>query len=362
MNKPLVKKIRVLLSILLVMSSTAFSQFDNVDFMRSAPADGAKFMQAYLSPWLNAFGAGLGSGWYNTAKPHKLGGFDITAGFNVGMVPSTDEQFDISSIGLSSSLTGTGSASTIAGPDKAGPLMAYKAGSYTITSFNAPPGTAWKWIPVPMAQVGIGLPMGTEIKGRFIPRINIQDGDISLWGVGLVHSIMQYLPGDKLLPFDVSLFGGYTKLEGNLPLNLKPDPSVPQSFTSPYNTSAAFSEQNLNLNISALNISAIASLNLPVVTIYGGLGYTKTNTTMEFSGNFPTPVLVTPALPAVPYAEYNNSGVKTSADFPKLDVDNYSGLRANIGVRLKFAVITFHGDYTYAQYSIVSTGMGISFR
>ena len=87
-------------------------------------------------------------------------------------------------------------------------------------------------MPVPTAQIGIGLPFGTELKVRFIPKISIKDGDISLWGVGLVHSIMQYLPGNKLLPFDVSLFGGYTKLEGNVPLSLKPDLTVIQNYTT----------------------------------------------------------------------------------------------------------------------------------
>jgi hypothetical protein len=70
----------------------------------------------------------------------------------------------------------------------------------------------------------LDLPFGTELKVRFIPKINIKDGNVSLWGVGLLHSIMQYLPGNKLLPFDVSLFGGYTKLMGNVPVDLQPDP------------------------------------------------------------------------------------------------------------------------------------------
>ena len=78
-------------------------------------------MQAYVSPWANAFGAGLNGGWYNTAKPHKLGGFDITTGINIGFVPSSDATFELSSIGLSSSITGTGTASpTIAGPKTEG--------------------------------------------------------------------------------------------------------------------------------------------------------------------------------------------------------------------------------------------------
>jgi hypothetical protein len=362
MNRLFSKRTWALISALFFISSVTFSQVDNVDFLKSAPSDGAKFLQAYVGPWTNAVGAGFNGGWYNTAKPHKFGGFDITTSFNIGVVPTSADKFELSTIGLSSSLTGSGSASSISGPATQGPLMSYQANGVSLASFHAPEGTNWKYIPVPTLQVGIGLPLGTELKGRFIPKITIRDGNISLWGLGLVHSLTQYLPGDKLLPFDVSVFGGFTKLEGNVGLGLAPDLSVSQAFTAPYNTPTAFDNQNLNVTVQALNISAIASLNLPVVTFYGGLGYSKTKTAMEFSGSFPTPVLVTPTLPATPYAEYNNSGVKTGADFPSMEIENFSGVRANIGLRIKLAVITIHADYTRAHYNVFSTGLGISFR
>jgi hypothetical protein len=357
MNKLLSKRSVSLMISLFVFTSLSFSQFDKVDFLKTAPADGVKYLQAYISPWANAFGAGLNGGWYNTAKPHKLLGFDITAGVNVGLVPSSAETFDISSIGLSSSITGTGKMPTVAGPKSDGQVIKYNVSGVELASFNAPGGTAWKYIPVPTAQVGIGLPLGTELKVRFIPKINIKDGDISLWGVGLVHSIMQYIPGNKLLPFDVSLFGGYTKLTANVPVNLKP--GTPVNYTAAYNPATSFNDQNLQAKVSALNISAIASLNLPVITFYGGLGYCKTKTNMNLSGNFPLPALATTP---TPHSEYNDSGVKKGADFPSMSIENFSGLRANIGFRIKLAVITIHADYTRAQYNVISTGLGISFR
>ena len=48
-----------------------------------------------------------------------------------------------------------------------------------------------------------------------------------------------------------------------------------------------------------------------------------------------------------------------------MSIDNVEGTtipRYNIGARLKFAVVTFHVDYTYASYSMVTAGIGISFR
>jgi hypothetical protein len=269
------------------------------------------------------------------------------------MVPSTDETFDLSTLGLSTNMNPkTGSAPTIAGPDKAGPTMTYSVSGYTLASFATPPGTGWKYIPVPTAQVGLGLPLGTEIKGRFVPKIPIGDGDIMLWGVGLLHSIMQYIPGNDLLPFDVSIFGGYTRLNAHLPVSLEPGSNT--NYTV-YN-STSFDNQSLAASVQALNVSAIASVNLPVITFYGGLGYTKTSTKMNLTGNFPTPVLVGTE------PEYNDSGVKKGETFGEMDIENFSGLRANIGFRIKLAVVTIHADYTRAQYNVVSTGLGISFR
>ena len=358
MSRQLKKRSGLLIISLFLFSFVSFSQFKDIDFLRSAPADGVKYLQAYLTPYANAFGAGLNGGWYNTAKPHKLGGFDITISTSVGIVPSSAQTFDVTKIGLSSAVSGTGMASTIAGPKTAGPLLAYKVNGVTLASFNAPKGINWKYVPVPTAQVGIGLPFGTELKVRFIPKIKIQDGDISLWGVGLLHSLTQYLPGNKVLPFDVSLFGGYTKLMADVPMGLDPDPAVAKAYTT-VNPATAFDNQNLKVTVAALNVGAIASLNLPVITFSGGVGYTKTNTTMALSGNFPLPVAV---LTPLPHAEYNDSGVKKGSDFPKLEIKNFSGLRANIGFRLKLAIVTIHFDYTRAQYNVLTTGLGFSFR
>jgi hypothetical protein len=126
--------------------------------------------------------------------------------------------------------------------------MSYKSNGVTLASFNAPKGVNWRYIPVPTAQVGIGLPFGTELKVRFIPKIKIQNGDVSLWGVGLLHSLTQYLPGDKVLPFDVSLFGGYTKLMADVPLGLDPDPSVEQAYTT-VNPTTAFNSQIMKVDV-----------------------------------------------------------------------------------------------------------------
>lgn len=363
MSRYFSKRIAALITGLLLMSATGFSQLVDVDFLRSAPEDGVKFIEAYISPWANAFGAGMNGSWYNTAKPHKFSGFDLTLGLNVGMVPTSAKSFDVTEIGLSNNLSVTGSntmAPTAAGGLDKGPEMTYSVNQpgfppVNVATFNTPPGTSLGFLPAPTAQLGIGLPLGTEVKVRYMPTLDIKNGNVGLWGVGLMHSVMQYIPGSNLLPVDVSLFGAYTKLEANVPLNLEPDGKHTQSYST-YNATTDFNDQKLGITMSAMNVSAIASVNLPVISFYGGLGYSQTQFKAVMSGNFP--------LPSVEEGEviYNDAGVKTGDDFPEINVENFSGLRANIGFRLKFSVITIHADYTRTQYNVLSAGLGISFR
>ena len=355
MSRLYTKRFLTTLLSLIFISYTVVAQIDNYDFLKAGVNDASKITEAYIAPWANAFAAGANGSWYNTAKPHKFGGFDITFGFNVGIVPSTADTYDVSKIGLTN-FTGTGMASTISGPNVAGPVLSSKpvSGIAPVT-FQTPPGTEWRFMPVPALQAGIGLPLGSELKIRYIPKITISDGDVSSWGLGLLHSIMQYIPGNDLLPFDVSVFGGFTKFNANVPIDFQPDSY--DNYSSKY-TPASFDDQNLEFTARAWNASAIASFNLPVLTLYGGIGYSSTSTDINITGNLPMPT-INPALSTTSYV-YEDAGVVK--DFPAIETKNFSGLRANAGFRLKFAVITWHVDYTRAQYNVVSSGLGISFR
>jgi hypothetical protein len=342
---------------LFLISFEAFSQFDNTDFLRAGPEDGSRIAQAYITPWANAIGAGLNGSWYNTAKPHKFGGFDFILGVNVGIVPSSANTFDVTRIGLTQ-FSGSGMAPTVAGPDKDGPLLTGPGeNGITPISFTTPPGSNWDYMPVPSLTAGIGLPLGTELRIRYIPKISVGGGNISSWGLGLMHSIMQYIPGDKVLPFDISVFGGYTRLQGNVPLDMRPDLSKPQNYSAAY-PAGSFDNQNFGATVDAWNASVIGSFNLPVISFYGGLGYSKTSTVIKMTGNFPLPTINT-SISTTDYV-YEDAGVLKN--FPEINIKNFSGLRANAGFRLKFGVFTFNGDYTWSQYSVVSLGLGISFR
>ena len=147
--------------------------------------DASNFLEAYFSPLGQSFGAGLNNGWYNTAKPHKLGGFDVTLTLNAVHVPSTMLVFDPNDIDNFSSNSTT---PTILGAGD-GSEITYTNNGNSIT-FDMPHQGSLKksLIPVPMINAGLGLVKETEIDVRYLPTYDFDmgfggKGSVGLWGV-----------------------------------------------------------------------------------------------------------------------------------------------------------------------------------
>lgn len=341
------------------------------EMMSGGVSDAEKVIEGYMSPFANAMGSNLSAGWYNTAKPHKLGGFDLTVMFNMSFVPDEDKLFDLSQYDLIGEYDASNAmVPTAAGDKNAGADLHYyqDVAGYQVeyANYRTPRGTGLGFIPTPMAQVGIGLIKGTEIIGRYMPKVSIAEtGELGLWGIGVKHSIKQWIPAIKKIPvLHLSVIGGYTKFSSMVDIDLQPD-DLP--FTAIDQTSGIdFSGQSMNLDISSFTASLLVSANLPVVCFYGGLGFASTNTNLVLNGYYPIPTVVPDANnPENSQIVVNNESVGEENPLD-IEIKNKEGgttkPRMNVGMRLKFGVITLHGDYTYSNYSIVTAGLGISFR
>lgn len=353
----------LLLSIALtVMSINVSSQIKQVDFIKGGIDDAQILFKEYLTPYANILGADLNGGWYNTAKPHKLGGFDVTVSISTAWAPPSARTFDLVGLGLTGVPTGSSTiAPTIAGKKTdVRPVMLYEIDhpvhlgeKVKVAEYTVPNGTGINAIPLPMAQLGIGLPFGTEITGRFLPSIDFGNaGNIGLWGIGAKHSIIQWIPGLKRLPvLDVSAQGGYTSLLTYANVNFRPDALADDQTTDPL----IFKGQKIELGVKGHTINLIASQTLPVITFYQGIGYSSTNTTVALKGNFP-----------ISSIDGSGNVVVTDDDVIEdpfsVEIQNSKDLRLNAGMRLKLGILTIHFDYTHANYSIFTTGLGISFR
>ena len=330
-------------------------------FMAAGQSDAQKLFVAYLSPYLNAFGASMTGGWYNTAKPHKLGGVDLTFTFNTAIVPKNSRTFDIDALGLQSlkrDPAANNLSPTVAGKRVDGSQLNYNFQDigYTAKAFDLPKGTGFPMIPTPMLQLGVGLIKGTEIIGRWVPTVHSGQAQLGLWGIGLKHNIDQWIPGLKKLPvLNISVMGGYTKLNGKVGFTVDPADIGMDAYNSlPANT---WDGQSLQLATSSFTANLLVSANLPVVCFFGGFGFATTKSNLKLNGNFPV---------ASVNATSFQPEVKAIKDPINFQVKNQDGgvtkPRVDLGMRIKLGVLTIHFDYTKANYSVATAGIGLSFR
>jgi hypothetical protein len=341
---------------------------DIASMLSGSQQDAEKLFTAYLKPYSKAFGADLNGGWYNTAKTHKLGGFDLTFSISAAMVPSADKTYNIADLNLQGNPVISGNAApTVAGASSPGPTLEYKTSGITYAKFNTPKGTGLSIIPAPMLQLGIGLIKETDVTVRYLPNLNVGDyGGLKMWGVGVKHSLKQWIPGIKYAPFfHFSFFGGYTQLKTNANINFKPgfytDALNPDPIISPAIAANSFDNQKLEMSINGLTFNLLASFDLPVITFYGGIGLSHTTTSLKLVGDYPLPTIGTTGSEAGKVLINSFTSNPVSIDMKSSD-GSTTKPRLNGGIKFKFAVITLHFDYTYANYSIATAGLGISFR
>ena len=285
---------------------------------------GEKLIEAYFTPMAESFGAGLNNGWYNTAKPHSVLGFDVTFSINTVVIPNSAENFIIGE-NFDGVFTSTEEdASTIFGSTNSTSMNYNYDASLQPISFNMPGGLKTPILPLPMIQAGIGIIKKTSIDIRYMPMLNVNKDNInvSLYGIGAKHDLLQWIPAiGNAIPMSLSIQAGYTNL----------------------NTELKVADQDVKLNTKATTFNLIASKKILMITGYAGIGYNYSNTTFTANPNFDLDEL-------------------TFDEELEISFESNKNLRTNIGLRLNMAVMTIHADYTFAEYPTASIGIGVSLR
>jgi hypothetical protein len=358
MRKTQKTRLLLLLSAVIFVNANISAQIELIGSMLAAgPDDAEALLQPYITPAANAFGAALGSGWYNTAEPHKLGGFDITFTTSAAIIPTKYEtslidDSQLTNLQLNDPLLDE--TPTVAGSGDFGPMMDYTYAEYTQPAFNMPGGLNTNYVPSPMIQAGIGLIKGTEVMVRYMPNIHYKDNEIGFWGLGGKHDIGQWIPGLKKVPaLHLAVMYGYTKLHTYVDLNVLPTDI--NAGTLPGAGDSDWENQQMTLLTQSHTANVVASFSLPVISFYGGLGFVTTKSNLKFEGDYPSVDI-----------DNGNPYVKVLTDPIDMEIKNQIGgltkPRFNAGLRLKFAFVTLHFDYSWANYSVITAGLGFSFR
>jgi hypothetical protein len=367
-------------------STSLLAQKDAAALIQGGLEDANGLMTSYASPLMKSIGSGLNAGWFQTAKPHGIGGFDLTFSLNVPFAPTADQSYDASgfkNVKLDPSNTSTTSP-TIFGEGKEGPKMNVIAPNplhkgfadnfpgapnpyqkdTAIASFNLPQGAGINYFPVPTAQLSVGVGFGTEVSVRFIPTVTASDAKIGLFGFAVKHDFKQWIPGMKELPFDLSAMFGYTNL--NLDYGFSGDNAIsPESGPDiqPDQSGKTFDNQKLTLTSKAWTTNVIISKKLGPFTPYLGVGYQAASTTLKLEGDYPITSINENYDPAALPGSSNSKIKKIDAVTDPISITgDISGFRANAGFRLKLAVLTIHADYTLGKYNVASVGLGINLQ
>ena len=318
------KKVLIIFLAFLI-SKNLFSQTTYINNIN----DASSLLESYFSPLAEGFGEGLNNGWYNTAKPHKPLGFDVTFTLNTVSIPNESINFDPSNIpgnnfsgNETPTILGSGNGSVITYSD-----------SYEFQMPNQ--GKINKnLIPVPMINAGIGLIKKTELDFRYLPNYNFSfgfagDGSVHLWGIGLKHDLMQYIPiVGNAVPLDLSIQFGHTEL--NTKFNYKPSSNI---------------KQEVDLNISATTFNIIASKKILMFTGHASIGYNTNRTVFNTntSGKF----------------NFGDSEFNIPVD---LDFNGLNKFRTNLGVRVNLALLAIQLNHTFSEYPVTTLGVGIGIR
>ncbi|MEN8158043.1 MAG: DUF6588 family protein [Bacteroidota bacterium] len=367
------KRTWVPLVLLLLLSFTipAGGQQASTDFIYGGVDDAEKILQAYLEPFANILGSNLNAGWYNTARPHELGGLDVTFTVSMAKAPASLLTFDVASLGLNGQIVpGTSSmAPTISGSMEERPTLSYTeqvelpdgtTQDVEYARYTLPNGSGVDYFPLPMLQLTVGLPYGTDVSARFVPMVLLGDrGEIGLWGVGGKHSLSQWLPVIKEIELlDIAIQGGYTKVTSSVNVDVVPLEDVGGTpVVDPY-PDFDWNDQFVVQQVSGWTLNLIASQTISVLTIYEGIGYANSLVALQMEGHYPIHTVITD----IENVDIGKPTYEVMENPFLFNYENLNNLRLNIGARIKLGGLTLHYDFTHTLYATHSVGIGISFR
>jgi len=333
-----------------LVSGAAFASFEE-DLQRLASENATN----YISPFVTAFGTNMNTGLYHTAAIHKLFGFDVGIHMMGAIIPDdamtytfalppTLSVFDpttSTTLTLNSAdiyPTGNRQAPTIFGSDEetviapdaalveaellaqgVDPLVAPALADSIVQygTFPMVPGLNLEIAPLAMPQFSLGLPFKTEVLLRYMPTYTSDDfGDIDFLGIGVKHSISQYIPA---CPVDIAVQYVYQSL------------TIGELLESKHTAMSVLASKKLSLILFSL-------------TPYVGLGMESSNLkvdyTIEGTGN--------PLIDGTPVS---------------FDIDGDNGFRGKVGLSTRILLFKVYADYAFiGDYGAYTAGLVLSIR
>jgi len=352
---------------LICSSITASAQSGIADLLQTSPGNATKLIDAYGQPLFKGIGVGMNSNWTNTAKPLKLLHFELKIAASAAFTPASDKSFNVTQIGLSNNVRLDPSSQSPIAPTIGGErgtngpqLGIYDDNNRKLGDFTMPSGKL-PVIPAPQLQLTVGLIHNTDLTIRAIPTVKVSNdvGSVSMIGFGLKHSISQYIfgPAARVMPFDLSVMLGWSRLNLNYNLNVQPAQNSDGVGTAQHdpndpNHNTDFSTQHTDAHFTSFMGEAIISKKLLFFTPFLAVGYNTASTNFNIVGNYPITTGTNLTGTQDFYTVFSNP--------VSLHETSISGMRADIGFQMNLGIRIF-ASATLAQYKSVNGGIGFGF-
>ena len=331
---------------------TTISTAQDIDALLAAGADNAeRFAQDYLEPGTNGLMHSMNGNWFNSAVAKPLGGFEISIIANASQAEDTHKSFLMNIADYNSNpdqdftvefedLANSKSVATALGENENeinivitydDPILGEQQETITLPSGIGE--SSANLLPTAYLQGALGLGKGIELKARFVPKINTEDIDLSMYGAGLQVEFTKLLPAANVLPVALSGLVAYTHLDGSYDL------------TASSNINGE--DQRIENNTNTWLFELIASTKMPIINFYGGLGIIKGKSESDMLGSYE---------------------VQSGPFFSETVVDPFSlssevsAVRGTIGTKLKLGFFRLNAEYHLSEFNAFSVGINFGFR
>ncbi|MEO6347200.1 MAG: DUF6588 family protein [Aquaticitalea sp.] len=336
------KKFNLLLVFVLVVSNTNAQENIN-DLLTAGINDAKQFSTDYLAPASEGLAFGINNGWFNNAKAPKKYGFEISILGNASFIKEEKKSYqmnvaDYENIRFEDNSPSKSVATALGqnNPDITifitydDPIFGNQEVPLTLPTGIGSANI--NLIPTAFLQASFSPFAGTQLKGRFFPKVDTKDVKVGFYGLGIQQEFTSWLPADKIFPVAISGLIAYTHLNGSY------------DFTDGQYVEGE--NQQIDTKVNTLLFEVLVGTKLKVINFYGGLGYLDGKSTTDLLGTYRV-----------------TDGLLFSKDIvdPFSVEQDVTGVRATVGANLKLGFFSLNADYTLAEFDSASVGLNFSF-
>ncbi len=323
-----------------------------IEDLFAARDDASTYTQYYLSPMVNGLMYGMNDAWYHNAETHELWGINVDISLSASIIPDDEKSFTFvnSQYNFLSHSGGNVPLPTIAGGNTSTTLtLDYQGNTAQIDALD---GLEDEWpvqlpvsmfFPTPMVQVGVGVPLNTDVVARFFPNVENEGWKFGLFGLGVKHSLSQYFPRNE--EDDEADSGNHLNLSALAAFTRMRFTYIPQDTGIPGDG------QEIVLDVNSFNFQLIAGYDFSIINLYAAAGYSGGVSSLSALGSYEFDL------------DHDGNTSQDEIVYDPLDMRfEASGVRFTTGFSLNLGPASLYASYTLQKYQTFTAGLALDFN